>query len=89
MECPPPKASPEVIRDIERRLKADEALEKEYLRVNNEGYLEMRLYVGMTRSEWCDKIAERLLKTPLNSGACALLTGESCAVFVHSEKKGG
>ena len=50
-----------------------------------DGYLEIRLKVGMTWTEWCKKIGEKLCKSKGSYLPCALLTGNRCSVFIHEE----
>ncbi len=78
--------------EIVRRLQPTQSPRRRvpYLRVKD-GFLELGLPLkdeGIQNwDEWKYKIGEGLLDTPDSYQACALLTGGSCAVFVHKEEK--
>lgn len=52
----------------------------EFLNVTPDGWLELKLYVGMDFETWETKVAKVILKSPV-SDACTLLTGRPCNCF--------
>ena len=67
-----------------------------YLRVTNNGFLELRMFVGMDEKTWKKQVGGRLLSTSRSlkgrtgdssQPPCALLTGGTCGVFIQDNDK--